>query len=892
MHPSSVSAVATDHVGAATEALREAASTSSDTATVTTEGRASASAESDCARPSASHASSQAADGATASTAAGSAVASTADTKGEGVAPRRIVVLLCAEMHALATDGLEGWRSLESRSRCLKARGDACFKESRWQQSAEWYTAALFWAQDGGHASLLCAVGARDGASATASAGVLAPLAKPRGSEGGGPAGSEGDGGGTLCVEGAANAQLCVVLLSSRAEARLQVAEWQGAISDCEAALRLNPDHARTISRLERARQGAQSAATAAAGSALRGDGDARDTALQLSHGATALSEALLALGTANSADRRMHDSVTSTTPPSPNLPPTSGAEAPSSSPVAFSEVCVSEVAISEVCVYWLPIATSEYELPEAAERVHGFLNAAADLLHAQWQPNDAVLICSGGSTSGDGAASALPLGTKANGTAAAAAVSSVTAQPAAGAKRKASSQPAEVVRSQKKPKGAGAPPAPPPPPLVSKDVEGEKSRALCALGKGGGLGSSAADGSVAASTAKSADGAAPTAKSSGGGGSSGGRTSGGVAGQVDALARACAFAHAVRWRSALPSELIGRSGVRKGPLRELLAHYQPMLFSISLFESAPGSKSFAHYAAATVAFVTDKVRAFGGCDFRLHLNSGAATHTGLLRRLHEVALGRIAFVEYAFVPRPRVAPWLLAGMRLAPLLEVRGRTVVTTDIHDDLALQNAQINSLLVKLRKEGRELCLTWWLAEDAADDCLINAALPVARLRQYVSDRWHHTSGSNGGLGLHAHMDAGMNIATGYRLRDGVLAAHDGLSFLEFITGFVRGATSIPHGIEEMAWDAYLNECGWPTLLPRVLFSVHRSLLAGRDTKDPFCGVQTDSEAEHAITFRREELDIGKAEFGVQLPTCRHSQALDCAEDSATWLKSRRG
>ena len=90
--------------------------------------------------------------------------------------------------------------------------------------------------------------------------------------------------------------------------------------------------------------------------------------------------------------------------------------------------------------------------------------------------------------------------------------------------------------------------------------------------------------------------------------------------------------------------------------------------------------------------------------------------------------------------------------------------------------------------------------------------------------------------------------------------------------------------------MAWDAFLEEAGWPLLLPRVLFSVHRSLLAGRDSKDPFAGLVVSSEHPHAISMRREEVDIGKSTFGINLPTCRHSQALDCAEDSATWLEGK--
>ena len=232
--------------------------------------------------------------------------------------------------------------------------------------------------------------------------------------------------------------------------------------------------------------------------------------------------------------------------------------------------------------------------------------------------------------------------------------------------------------------------------------------------------------------------------------------------------------------------------------------------------------------------------------------------------------------------------------MRLAPLLDTRFRTVVTCDIHDDLHLQNAQVRSLLTRMRREGREMCLTWWLADDCAADCLLDAPLPVpkANLRQHVSDRWYHHSGSDGGLGLHAHMDAGMNIATGNALRDTVRAEHDGETYIEFLTEYVYGAPTIPHGIEEMAWDAYLHNAGWELLSPKVLFSVHRSLLAGRDTKNPFEGVRTASEAPHALRLSKKEIDVGKPEFGISLPTCRHSQALDCAEDSATWLAKGGG
>ena len=106
----------------------------------------------------------------------------------------------------------------------------------------------------------------------------------------------------------------------------------------------------------------------------------------------------------------------------------------------------------------------------------------------------------------------------------------------------------------------------------------------------------------------------------------------------------------------------------------------------------------------------------------------------------------------------------------------------------------------------------------------------------------------------------------------------------------------ANNIPHGIEEMAWDAYLNNVGWSLLLPKVLFSVHRSLLAGRNTKkgdDPFAGIAVSSEEEHShLRFSREEIDVGKAEKGGDLPCCHHSHAIDCAEESAEWLETPEG
>ena len=61
------------------------------------------------------------------------------------------------------------------------------------------------------------------------------------------------------------------------------------------------------------------------------------------------------------------------------------------------------------------------------------------------------------------------------------------------------------------------------------------------------------------------------------------------------------------------------------------------------------------------------------------------------------------------------------------------------------------------------------------------------------------------------------------------------------------------------------------------------MHRSLLAGRDCDSPFSDVIAHSEVPHALAHRQTEVDIGKVVWGVSLPTCRHSQVLDCGEDS---------
>ena len=600
--------------------------------------------------------------------------------------------------------------------------------------------------------------------------------------------------------------RLLVTLLTSRAEARLQLGRYAAALADCDAALAIEPTHDKSLSRQHRALAGLEAGQPPppppqqqAAGMVGVCTGE-EDVGERRQRTASAFCGAIAAALVVRSTAATAADSL---------------------------------VPLTEVSVHWMPTVLSENcEGAWGLARLHESLNAAADFVHEARRRGDAVLICSAANatvaahTATEAAAAAADWAKKATPAAAGAAATAGVATKAKKRKvpRSEGGGSGEVEPREAPPKKAKSAAAP-------DEVAADGGSAGRSAGRnaGGSAGSGAhggdgggADGASVASAGDSTF----TARAKPGSASSSERA---VASQPDSWARAIAFAFDVRWRSALAADVLPRSGLHKSRLREACAGYAPLLFSISLFETAPGAKSFAHYAAATVAFISDKLVHFGGCEFQLHLNAGAAAHTSLLRRLHEASRGRIRFVEFNFVPRPRIAPWLLAAMRLAPLLSVRSRTVVTADIHDDLALQNAQIRSLLTRLRRESRELCLTWWLAEDGADDCLLNCALPVPKLRQYVTDRAYHDPNCCGGVAVHAHMDAGLMIATGERLRETILAGHKGETFVEYLTEMVTGAPTIPHGIEEMAWDQYLTDVGWHKLTPSVLFSVHCSLLA---------------------------------------------------------------
>ena len=144
--------------------------------------------------------------------------------------------------------------------------------------------------------------------------------------------------------------------------------------------------------------------------------------------------------------------------------------------------------------------------------------------------------------------------------------------------------------------------------------------------------------------------------------------------------ARACACAYAIRWLGMPAEQAVSAAGVSDEALREPLMRYFPALLTASLVEApSANGDGFGYYARAAVAFILNKVEQFGGCEFVFHLNEAAAKQDALLQRMHEAAAGRIAFVEVALKPRPKLAPWLVAAMRLAPLLAHSGRVVAGT---------------------------------------------------------------------------------------------------------------------------------------------------------------------------------------------------------------------
>jgi hypothetical protein len=115
------------------------------------------------------------------------------------------------------------------------------------------------------------------------------------------------------------------------------------------------------------------------------------------------------------------------------------------------------------------------------------------------------------------------------------------------------------------------------------------------------------------------------------------------------------------------------------------------------------------------------------------------------------------------------VAPWAIAGLRLTPLLGALGRTTVVTDIHDQPGLQNQQVVAALDQLRRQRKELFVTYWVADDTTEDCMVEAPLPLLS-QELGSARLPRADGSGNlttaaAREFHTHSDAGLLICRGH-------------------------------------------------------------------------------------------------------------------------------
>lgn len=367
-----------------------------------------------------------------------------------------------------------------------------------------------------------------------------------------------------------------------------------------------------------------------------------------------------------------------------------------------------------------------------------------------------------------------------------------------------------------------------------------------------------------------------------------------------EAWARACVAAYLIRYRDQQPAEALRRafegltSSKARAGLENKLRLYAPILFSVALFklgatttDGEDSNRWFSYYASSAVGFIRNKLKTFPGCDFIFHINEEVGDEVGLLHSMYKEAHGRIAFHEYRFTPRKRIAPWLIAAMRLAPLLDCRWRLVVSADIHDQRDLQNSQLVEMIAKLRRKRKEMLITYWIAEESNDECMVSSALPVGKgLAQVLSK-----SGASVGIKaseLHTHTDAGLLVFRGARCRDVISQSHDGLSFISHLSNLVRGAKTIPHGVEEMAFDLYLFEADWAQLQPFVHFDLHVNVMMGAEDGNIRANWVDDSisigtKVRYDVVVHQIDIDVGVADWEVQLPCCRHSRVFDC-EDHA--------
>jgi hypothetical protein len=148
----------------------------------------------------------------------------------------------------------------------------------------------------------------------------------------------------------------------------------------------------------------------------------------------------------------------------------------------------------------------------------------------------------------------------------------------------------------------------------------------------------------------------------------------------------------------------------------------------------------------------------------------------------------RIRFTRYTISHRPN-KHWLVAAMRLPVLWEHKGpETVISIDIHDDIKVQNRQIDKLMRRLKNQesdGKELAMTYWAARDKM--C---------------------SNGSNIPHGRHNHFDAGLCVWRPGKARKLACGVGD---FIKYCCKILDGTGPLPRAIDEALADAFLSGSG---------------------------------------------------------------------------------
>jgi hypothetical protein len=220
----------------------------------------------------------------------------------------------------------------------------------------------------------------------------------------------------------------------------------------------------------------------------------------------------------------------------------------------------------------------------------------------------------------------------------------------------------------------------------------------------------------------------------------------------------------------------------------------EPVLFTFVLFNPSGKSKWFEYYRDSTVAFVKRMAEYWPAAIFWGHV--GEHVDNTSLEMMFDAAgpnvqnphQPRIRFTRYTISERPD-KHWLVAAMRLPALWEHDGpETVISIDIHDDIKVQNRQIDKLMKTLQiqqTKRKELAMTYWAARDKV--CHNGSSLPHGR---------------------HNHFDAGLCVWRPGKAREVACNVGD---FMRYCCQILHNTGPLPRAIDEALADAFLAGSG---------------------------------------------------------------------------------